>query len=99
MWSSCTPRDAQETGTFVAFIHQKGSEWLLQHITGTNENEVIHQALVWSEKNSLTITTEALERLQGASEHERSTETELLQNFQNGSATEEIYGTLEKFYH
>ena len=82
----------------MAFIYEKGSQRLLQHITGTNENEVIRQALVWSEKNSLSITTEALERLQGASEHERSTETELLQNSQNGSATDEIDSTLEKFY-
>jgi hypothetical protein len=82
----------------VTFIYKKGSERLLQHITGTNENEVIRQALVWSEKNSLSITTEALERLQGAFEHERSTETELLQNSQNGSATDEIDSTLEKFY-
>jgi hypothetical protein len=82
----------------VTFIYEKGSERLLQHITGTNEDEVIRQALVWSERNSLSITTEALERLQGAFEHERSTETELLQNSQNGSATDEIDSTLEKFY-
>jgi hypothetical protein len=74
----------------VTFIYEEGSERLLQHIAGTNENEVIRQALVWIEKNSLSITAEALERLQGASEHKRSTETELLQNFQNGSATEEL---------
>jgi len=37
-----------ETGTFVAFIYEKGSGRLLRHITGTDENEVIRQALVWS---------------------------------------------------
>jgi hypothetical protein len=40
-----------ETCTFVAFIYEKNSERLLRHITGTDENEVIRQALVWCEKN------------------------------------------------
>ena len=75
-----------DSGTFVTFIYEKGSERLLRHLIGTDEDEVILQALAWSEKNSLTITTEALERFQGASEDERSTETELAQKFQNGSA-------------
>ena len=87
-----------ETGTFVTFIYEKDSERLLRHIIGTDEDQVILQSLAWSEKNSLTITTEAPERLQGASEDERSAETGLVQKFQNGSATEEIDSTLEKFY-
>jgi hypothetical protein len=41
-----------ETGTFVAFIYEKGSERLLRHITGTDEDEVILQSLAWSEKIS-----------------------------------------------
>jgi hypothetical protein len=81
---------------FVTFIYERDSERLLRHVTGTDEDEVILQSLEWSEKNSLPITTEASERLQGASEDERSTETELLQKFQNGSASEEIDSTLEK---
>ena len=36
-----------ETGTFVAFIYEKGSGRLLRHVTGTDENEVIRQALAW----------------------------------------------------
>jgi hypothetical protein len=86
-----------ETGTFVTFIYEKNSERLLRHIIGTDEDQVILQSLAWSEKNSLTIITEASERLQGASENERSTETGLVQKFQNGLATEEIDSTLEKF--
>src|SRR5258705_12884646 len=70
-----------ETGTFVTFIYEKDSERLLRHIIGTDEDQVILQSLAWSEKNSLTITTEAPERLQGASEDERSAETGLVQNF------------------
>src|SRR4030088_2283468 len=84
-----------ETGTFVTFIYEKDSERLLRHIIGSDEDQVILQSLAWSEKNSLT---EAPERLQGASEDERSAETGLVQKFQNGSATEEIDSTLEKFY-
>jgi hypothetical protein len=87
-----------EGGTFVTFIYEKESERLLRHVTGTDEDEVILQSLAWSEKSSLAITTEALDRVQGASEDGRSTETELLQKFQNGSAIEEIDTTLEKFY-
>jgi hypothetical protein len=41
-----------ETGTFVTFIYEKDSERLLRHIIGTDENEVIRQVLVWSEKDS-----------------------------------------------
>ena len=36
--------------TFATFIYEKARERLLQHITGTDENEVIRQALVWCEK-------------------------------------------------
>jgi hypothetical protein len=41
-----------ETCTFVTFIYEKDSERLLRHIIGTDENDVIRQALLWSEKNS-----------------------------------------------
>jgi hypothetical protein len=87
-----------DSGTFVTFIYERDSEQLLRHVTGTDEDEVILQSLAWSEKNSLPIITEASERLQGASEDERSTETELLRKIQSGSATEEIDSTLEKLY-
>jgi hypothetical protein len=40
-----------ETCTFAAFIYEKGQERLLQHITGTNENEAIRQAMEWCERN------------------------------------------------
>ena len=83
---------------FVTFIYEKDSERLLRHVTGTDEDEVILQSLAWSEKNSLPITTEGSERLQGASEDKRSTETELLRKIQNGSATEEIDSTSEILY-
>jgi len=39
-----------ETCTFAASIHEKGQERLLRHITGTNENEAIRQAMEWCEK-------------------------------------------------
>jgi hypothetical protein len=39
-----------ETCTFAAFIYEKGQERLLRHITGTNENETIRQAMEWCEK-------------------------------------------------
>src|SRR6267378_8427054 len=39
-----------ESGTFAMFVYEKGSERLLQHITGTNENEAIRQAMEWCEK-------------------------------------------------
>jgi hypothetical protein len=87
-----------DSGTFVTFIYERHSKQLLRHVIGADEDEVILQSLAWSEKNSPPITTEASERLQGASEDKRSTETELLQKIQNGSATEEIDSTLEKLY-
>jgi hypothetical protein len=37
--------------TFATFIYEKNSERLLRHITGSDENEVIRQALVWCENN------------------------------------------------
>ena len=36
--------------TFATFIYERVPERLLRHITGTDENEVIRQALVWCEK-------------------------------------------------
>jgi hypothetical protein len=39
-----------EDCTFATFIYEKIQQRLLQHITGTDENEVIRQALVWCEK-------------------------------------------------
>jgi hypothetical protein len=45
-------RRSAETCTFAIFIYEKGSERLLRHITGTDENEVIRQALMWCEKSS-----------------------------------------------
>ena len=41
-----------ETCTFATFIYEKDSQRLLRHITGTDQNEVIRQALMWCEKNS-----------------------------------------------
>jgi hypothetical protein len=40
-----------DTSTFATFIYKKDSERLLRHISGTDENEVIRQALKWCEKN------------------------------------------------
>jgi hypothetical protein len=39
--------------TFATFIYEKNSERLLRHITGTDENEVIRQALVWCEREPI----------------------------------------------
>jgi len=39
-----------ERGKFATFIYEKVPERLLRHITGTDENEVIRQALIWCEK-------------------------------------------------
>jgi hypothetical protein len=41
-----------DSGMFVTFIYEKDSERLLEHVTGTDEDEVILQSLAWSEKNS-----------------------------------------------
>ncbi|HET9378842.1 MAG TPA: hypothetical protein VFO40_27975 [Chthoniobacterales bacterium] len=40
-----------DSGTFVTFIYDKDSERLLRHVTGADEDEVIHQALVWCESS------------------------------------------------
>jgi hypothetical protein len=76
----------------VTFIYEKNTERLLQHISGTDENEVVRQSLEWCEKNSLTIAREALKRPLGASESERSTE------LQDGSATQEVDSMIKRFY-
>jgi len=49
---SALERCEQQPCTFATFIYEKGSERLLRHITGTDENDVIRQALVWCEQNS-----------------------------------------------
>jgi len=41
-----------ETCTFATFVYAKSPERLLRHFTGSDENEVIRQALVWCEENS-----------------------------------------------
>jgi hypothetical protein len=41
-----------ESCTFAAFIYEKAGERLLRHFTGSDENEVIRQALKWCEENS-----------------------------------------------
>jgi hypothetical protein len=37
--------------TFATFVYDKISERLLRHFTGSDENEVIRQALEWCETN------------------------------------------------
>jgi hypothetical protein len=44
-----------DSGTFVTFIYEKDSERLLRHVTGTDEDEVIHQAIVWCERSSRSL--------------------------------------------
>jgi hypothetical protein len=41
-----------ESRTFATFIYEKAGERLLRHFTGSDENEVIRQALAWCEQNS-----------------------------------------------
>jgi hypothetical protein len=41
-----------ETCTFAAFVYERVPERLVRHFTGTDENEVIRQALMWCEKSS-----------------------------------------------
>jgi hypothetical protein len=41
-----------ESYTFATFIYEKVGKRLLRHFTGSDENEVICQGLVWCEKNS-----------------------------------------------
>jgi hypothetical protein len=40
-----------ESGTFAMFIHEKIGERFLRHFIGSDETEVIRQALMWCEKN------------------------------------------------
>jgi hypothetical protein len=40
-----------ESNTFAMFIYEKIGERLLRHFTGSDENEVIRQALKWCEEN------------------------------------------------
>jgi hypothetical protein len=47
------PWRSAEGCTFATFIYEKNSERLLRHITGTDENEVIRQALVWCEREPI----------------------------------------------
>ena len=86
-----------ESDTYVTFIYEKGSDRLLRHIVGTDQNEVIDQALAWSESNPQPISPQALDRLQRASADERSAEFELFQKLLNGSAIDEIASGIEKF--
>ncbi|HET9378763.1 MAG TPA: hypothetical protein VFO40_27575 [Chthoniobacterales bacterium] len=86
-----------ERNTYVTFIYEKDSGRLLRHIVGADENEVIDQALAWSESNPQPIDPEAMDRLQRASADERSAEFELFQKLLNGSAIDEIVGSIEKF--
>ena len=83
--------------TYVTFIYEKDSDRLLRHIVGTDENDVIGQALAWSKCNLQTISPQVLDRLQGASADERSAEFELFQKLLNGSAIGEIVSSIEKF--
>ncbi len=41
-----------ESASFATFIYEKAAERLLRHFTGSDENQVIRQALVWCEENS-----------------------------------------------
>jgi hypothetical protein len=86
-----------ESDTYVTFIYEKDSDRLLRHIVGTDENDVIGQALTWSKRNLQMISPQVLDRLQGASADERSAEFELFQKLLNGSAIDEILSSLEKF--
>jgi hypothetical protein len=40
-----------ESASFATFIYEKAGERLLRHFTGSDENEVIRQALKWCEEN------------------------------------------------
>jgi hypothetical protein len=40
-----------ESGTFAMFVYEKVGERLLRHFTGSDENEIIRQALKWCEEN------------------------------------------------
>jgi hypothetical protein len=41
-----------ERCTFATFIYEKASERLLRHFIGSDQNEIIRQALVWCDENS-----------------------------------------------
>jgi hypothetical protein len=43
---------SQEGASFATFIFEKAGEWLLRHFTGSDEYEVIRQALAWCDENS-----------------------------------------------
>ena len=86
-----------ESDTYVTFIYEKDSDRLLRHIVGTDENDVIGQALAWSKRNPQMISPQVLDRLQGASADERSAEFELFQKLLNGSAIDEIFSSIETF--
>ena len=40
-----------ESASFAAFIYEKAGRRLLRHFTGSDENEVIRQAVKWCEEN------------------------------------------------
>jgi hypothetical protein len=40
-----------ERCSFAAFIYERADERLLRHFTGSDENEVIRQALAWCDEN------------------------------------------------
>jgi len=40
-----------ERPTFATFVYQRSGERLLRYFTGSDENEVIWQALKWCEEN------------------------------------------------
>src|SRR5258705_11193916 len=83
--------------TYVTFIYEKDWDRLLRHIVGTDQNDVIGQALAWSKRNLQTISSQVFDRLQGASADERSAEFELFQKLLNDSAIGEIGSSVEKF--
>jgi hypothetical protein len=41
-----------ERSTFATFVYKRSSERRLRYFTGSDENEVIWQALKWCEQNS-----------------------------------------------
>jgi hypothetical protein len=40
-----------ERPTFATFVYQRSIQRLLRHFTGSDETEVIRQALAWCERN------------------------------------------------
>ena len=51
MTKSERPGRSEKATSFAAFIYEKAAERLLRHFTGSDENEVIRQALMWCEEN------------------------------------------------